>query len=343
MRRNRLLSFLVLVIAFGAVLLGRPYEAEAKTYVLRATQCFAATHPWNKGLERFGELLAEKTDGGIKVEVYPAGQLSSGNPRTMNEQVQAGTLQMVIQSPIIWTMWDERYMVYNLPFMFPSREVAFEVVDNSDVVQETLGYLESKGILHLDIWENGFRHITTTDRIIKTPEDLKGLKLRIPETNLFISTFESMGAEPAIIPMGEVYTSLQQGVADGQENPLSVIYSNKLYEPCDYLTIWGNCWDPAFVSINKSFYESLPQEYQKAVVEAVKEAGEYEIELITNDEDRLIEELKEKGMTVTILTPEMEEKFREATAVVYDKFEDKIGADLIERFKNAIEEAKANL
>lgn len=314
--------------------------SENKTYVIKATQPFAATHPWNKGLEKFAELVKQKTNGKIKVEIYPAGQLSGGNPRTQNEQVQAGTLQMVIQSPIIWTNWDSRYMVYNLPFLFPDRDTAFKVVKNSDVVKETLSFLEPKGVKFLGIWENGFRHVTNSKRPIKTPDDMRGLKLRIPETNLFISTFKALGAQPTIIPMGEVYTALQQGTADGQENPLSVIESNKLYEVQKYVTIWHACWDPALVAINKKFYDELPQDLQKAVQEAVNEAGEYEINLIAQDDKRLLGELATKGMEVTQLTPEQEELFRKATSGVYDEFQSTIGKDLIDRFKKAIEEAK---
>lgn len=347
LKRKKILVVLVGILVMGLLVMSacsnKTENAETReVYVIKATHPFPATHPWNKGLEKFSELVGERSNGQIKVEIYPSGQLSGGNTRTQNEQVQAGTLQMVVQSPIIWTGWDKRYMVYNLPFMFPDRDTAFKVVDNSEIVKETLTYLEDDNIKFVDIWENGFRNITNTKRAITKPEDLKGLKIRIPETNLFISTFKTLGADPTIISMGEVYTSLQQGTVDGQENPLSVIHSNKFYEVCDYLTVWGYCWDPAFVAINKPFFDSLPSDLQQAVIDCVKEAGNYEKKLIADNDARLIQELEDKGMKVSILTPEQQDVFITATKPVYDEFESVIGKELINKFRAAVQEAQKN-
>ena len=313
-----------------------------KTYTIRATQTFASTHPWHKGFEKFKEIVEAKTNGRIKVQNYPAGQLSGGNNRTMCEQVQAGTLQLLVQSPPSWAGLAPKSQIYNLPFMFPDNETALKVATQSEVSQKILdASFEGLGVTVMDIWENGFRNLTSRTKIVHTPADLKGMKVRVPATPLLTEVFKTLGALPVTMSMPEVYTSLQQGAVDAQENPVSAIFSNKLHEVAPKITMWKYCWDPGIVTINTKFYESLPEDLQKAVADSLKEAGQYVNELTAKEDKELLDDIKKSGAEIYVMTPEESAVFAEAMKPVYAKFAPEFGPELIEALQKEIAETAA--
>lgn len=328
----------LLLLAFVvSVLLASSSDAVAGQYTIRATQTFASTHPWHKGFEKFKEIIEAKTDGKIRVQNYPAGQLSGGNNRTMNEQVQAGTLQLLVQSPPSWAGLAPKSQIFNLPFMFPSNAVGLKVATESEVSKKILAQAyEGLGVTVMDIWENGFRNLTCRNKIIHSPDDLKGMKVRVPATPLLTDVFQQLGALPVTISMPEVYTSLQQGAVDAQENPVSAIFSNKLHEVAPKITMWRYCWDPGIVTINTKFYEGLPKDLQAAVADALKEAGKYVNELTAREDRELIADIEKSGAEVYYMTDAESEVFRQAMAPVYAKYEPQFGADLIEELRQTV-------
>ena len=336
MRMNfrRLTPLILFALALPAAY-ARPATAD---YTIRATHVFSAAHPWQLGLEKFKERI-EKTSGGrLKVEVYPAGQLSGGNIRTMNEQVQVGTLQLLVQSPLGWAGLASKALIFDLPFLFPDNQTGLKVV-RSPLAREILDEaLAGLGVTALDLWENGYRQITSRSRLIRTPADFQGLKIRIPPNPLFTDLYARLGANPVALSTSEIYTALRQGAVDAQENPISAIYSNKFYEVAPKITLWKYCWDPGMVTINTQFYASLPADLQKAVAEAVLEAGRHVADQVAANDAAAIDVFKKSGAEVYHLTEEENRVFQEFLQPVYERFAPEFGPEKIERLKKLIAE-----
>jgi TRAP-type transport system periplasmic protein len=200
-------------------------------------------------------------------------------------------------------------------------------------------WLAEKGIVGLGIGVNGFRELTNSKRMIATPDDLKGIKFRVAGSKLYLETFKLLGANAVTMSFGEVFTALQQGVIDGQENPTAIIHSSKLYEVQKYLTLWRYSFDPLVLCINKKLFDGLAPADQKAIRDAAKEAVAFQRQLSADEERRLPEELKKKGMQVNALTPEQVAVFRERVKPVYSMVEEYVGADNLKLMHSEVEKA----
>jgi tripartite ATP-independent transporter DctP family solute receptor len=291
-----------------------------------------ATHAYGKGMQRYAEVVEKATQGKVKLELYPNCQLSGGSERTMAEQLMMGTQEMGL---IPATLVSDAYMVFGLPFMFSNRQKAYAVCDGK-VGQELLGMLEPRGLKGLALWENGYRQITNSKRPITKPEDMRGMKIRIPHVTNILETMKLLGVTPVPITFGELYMALQQGTADGQENPLSTIYTNKFYEVQKYITVINYIWSEMALVMNKSYYDKLPLDIQKVLYEKGREVAPYARGLLEEEDKSFAKKLEEAGMKVTVLTEAQIVPFREATKGVIDIMEPKIGKDIIEKVKAAL-------
>jgi len=292
-----------------------------------------AEHNLTKGAELFAKLVEERTDGDVKVNLYINGVLGGG--REALEAVKVGTQTMVDATidPIV--SYEPAFGILSLPFLFSCREQAYDILDGP-LGTELLGLLENHGFVGLGYAEEGTYHLTNNVRPIYKPEDLKGIKMRVMQSPIIISTYKALGALPAPIPWVELYSALQQGVVDAQENPIVNIYGAKFYEVQKYLSLTKHkiLFDIYFM--NKDFFYGLPEEYQKIVKEAAKEAINFQRKQAQIDEKAQLEEL-EKYMEVNELSPEEHLRFREACKVVYEEQEEFIGKELIDKWKKAIE------
>lgn len=322
---------------------GTADKAEARdtknTKVLLASHPFNDTHPWQKGLEYLGKILYERTDGRYDVKAYPAGSLSGGSNRSIVEMTGTGALQIMIHSGLSYQGFNEKYAVFSLPFMFPDRETGFKALNNSEIGKEAMTWLENNGCISFSICENGMRWLTNSKRKVEKPEDLKGLKIRVPEANSIVDSFKLWGADPTILNMSEVYTAIQQGTVDGQENPVAAIDSNKLYEVCPYITDWTYCWDPAFIMWNEEFINGLSADDKAIFVQASKDAAQYINDLIKTDDATKVEGFKKAGCTITTLTKDEEAAFKKLAEPVYDEYRQKLGADLVDGLIKAVDDA----
>lgn len=289
----------------------------------------APTHPYTLGLEKFAELVEEKTDGRVHVEVFHSSQL--GNERDMVEALQLGTQEMTLVSTAPLASFTKQFLVFDLPFIFKDTESARKVLD-SELGRSLLDSLESQGITGLCYFENGFRHVTNSKHPIKTPEDLKGIKIRTMENPIHMATFKVMGADPTPMAFGELFTALQQKTIDGQENPLPIVETSKFYEVQEYLSLTGHFYAPAPLLVSKSFFDGLDPEIQEAIKEAADEARDYERGLLDDMNAKLLTELEEKGME--ILEPD-KEPFIKAVEQVYKDFESEITPELIQKVLDA--------
>ncbi len=299
-----------------------------KQIVLKAGHSVAPTHPYHLGLEKFAQLIEERTGGNVKIEIFHSSQL--GNERDMIEGLQMGTIDMVLSSTGPLGGFEPKMLVVDLPFLFRDREHAYKVLDG-EVGKELLSSLSSKQLAGLAFWENGFRHITNSKKPINTPEDLKGLKIRTMENQVHMDSFKELGADPTPMAWSEVFTALQQKVIDGQENPVPIIYTQKVYEVQKNLALTGHFYSPALLLMSKTKLDSFDAATQKIFADTALEVATYERDLIKEMEDKQVEELKALGVSVT--TPD-KTKLQEAVAPVYKKYEGQFTKELIDRIIN---------
>ena len=276
---------------------------------------------------KFKEIVEEKSNGTIEVEVFPNEVL--GSEPQMVEAVTFDDIQMVASST--FAQYEPKIDLFGLPFLFDSNEEAWEVLDGP-IGQEIHKSLIDDNLHVLGHLENGFRNITTNDKPIKTVADLKGLKIRTPEQPILVDIFKTLGANPTPMAFGELYMALQQGTVDGQENPISNIHASKFYEVQKYLTLSGHSYSQTTMAMSENFWQSLTEEQQKIVQDAATEVSKFHRELVKEDEAKLLEDLKAKGMEV--VTPDKEE-FKKASMKVYDAYADKYGKEIVDELLEA--------
>ncbi|MBP1931661.1 TRAP transporter substrate-binding protein [Ammoniphilus resinae] len=271
---------------------------------------------------KFKELVEKNTDGKVKVEIHPNGEL--GGEREMIEAVQLGTLDATITSSGPVGNFAPLSNAFDFPFLFRDKPHAYKVLDG-ELGDEVNKQLESVGIKNLAWAENGFRNMTNSKHPIIKPEDLKGIKIRTMENKIHLDSFKEYGAAPTPMAFTELFTSMQQGVVDGQENPLSVIVPNKFYEVQKYMTLSGHFYSPAPFLFSKSKFDGFSPELQKIVEDAAKAARDYEREFIANLEEKYIQTAKDNGMEVLTASEYDQEAFRKASEPVYKKYEAEYG------------------
>lgn len=283
----------------------------AKT-VLKLGTSTQPSHIYNLAAERFGEIVAEKSGGELEVQVFPAAQL--GSERDMVEGLQMGSLEMTLTSTGPMGNFIPQVKLFNLPFLFKDRESCYRVLDG-EIGTQIADRFVKVGIRSLGWYENGFRNITNSKRPVKSPADMDGLKIRVMEDDVFILTMKALGASPTPMAFGELYTALEQGVVDAQENPLAVIHSSRFFEVQDYLAMTGHFYSPAVMLISEITWQSLSPEHQKIVADAAQEAKDYERQLSIQADQELEAACAEEGMVVT--HPD-KEPFMKAVAPVYN-------------------------
>jgi tripartite ATP-independent transporter DctP family solute receptor len=305
-------------------------KVEGKTYTFQLGNAQKEEHPYNVVLTEMAQNVEEKTDGKVKFEIH--GMSALGAERELVEALQVGTVDaaMVSTGPI--ANFYPQMGVVDLPFLFSSREQVYKVLDG-EIGQDLLNGLEDTGIVGLAWAENGFRHMTNSKKPITSPSDLAGLKIRTMENPIHLEAFKAMGANPTPMAWTEALTSMQQGVVDGQENPLVIADTFKLYDMGQkHMTLTGHLYSPALILFSKSVWDTLPAEYQVIIREEAKLAGDKERQLIVEADTKAMGVLKENG--VEIIEEVDVQPFRDAIKPVYEKYEAQFGKDLIDGILN---------
>ena len=312
-------------------------QSEGGEYAMISGTTTPDNHPYNLGLVKMSELVAEKTNGAVTLDVFGNSQL--GNERDLLEGLQLGSLQITCVSTAPLAGFTDSFLVFDLPFIFETTEQARAVMD-SEVGTEILNSVEDQGMKGLAWFENGFRNVTNSKLPITVPDDLKGIKIRTMENQMHMEAFRVMGADPTPMAMGDVFTALQQGTIDAQENPIPIIETNKFGEVQHYLSMTGHLFSPAPVFISTDYFNSLPAEYQTAVQEAATEAVPYQREQIDEQNVTGLESLQAAGMEVN--EPE-KEPFKDATKVIYDEYvKDGAGCVSPDIYSRVMEVVEAN-
>ncbi|HEA54089.1 TRAP transporter substrate-binding protein [Marinobacter antarcticus] len=279
---------------------------------------------------KFQDLVAKRTEGAVSIEIYPNASL--GDERTLLEGMQIGTVDMgvITNGPV--ANFVEEMAVFELPFLFPSPQAAYKVLDGP-IGQELLDKLSEVNLKGLAYAERGFRNLTNSERPINTPEDLEGLRIRVMENPVYVDTFRELGANAIPMAWTEALTAMQQGTIDGQENPVNVINSFKLNETQDYMTLSRHTYAPAIFVMGMPAWNKLPDAAQDVLAKAAQEAAEYERKVNAEMESGQLAELREAGMQIND-TPDME-AFQAAVAPIYEKYGEKFG-DYLPRIQEAL-------
>lgn len=292
--RNKKLIFVICMVFLLVTFITLVGATEQKTFTLRIAHTHTEKGLYYKGAVKFIELVEARSNGQIKIEHYPNGQL--GADRDIQEGVQMGTIEMGLSSsPVV--VLDDYFKLLDAPYLFVNREHIAKVLDGP-IGEKLAKPLEEEGIKHLGYWENGFRQITNNIRPIYKPEDLKGIKLRTPESPVRMLTFRTYGANPVPMSFTQVFGALQQGVIDGQENPLATIYQASLQEVQKYLSLTGHIYSSVHLLMNKDIFDSMPPELQKILVDAGKEVAVYTRNLGKEADSNLVDKMKAAGIIV---------------------------------------------
>ncbi|MDR1377998.1 MAG: DctP family TRAP transporter solute-binding subunit [Synergistaceae bacterium] len=319
--------------ALAAMVILSAVPALAEDYTIRLAFIGAESHGSYIALnEKFKKDIEEKTGGRVKVELYPNAQL--GSDRQAIEGISIGTLEMAVVGGSSLLTLDDRMTIMDLPFIFKTREAAHKVYDEF-LTEEFNKYLEPHDILILFSGELGYRHITNSRGPIQTPADLKGLKIRTMENPLHVQTFNLLGANPTPVAFSELYTALQQGTVDAEENPIGVIVTSKLYEVQKYTSLTGHIYTTAPFIISKSYWEGLPEDIRKIISEVAEETKPYQRDVIENQNSEFLEELEKAGVTVNDLSPDDKQAFIDLCKPVYDAYTTKHGESLIQKIMSA--------
>lgn len=310
----------------------KPAETD-KTYTIKLAYVVAETQSTHiAARDVFKKYVEEKSGGKITVELYPNGQL--GGDREAIEAVQLGTIQMTIPAAAVVSGFEKKFQVFDLPYLFKSKQAAYKAMDG-ELGQKLNELLVPLGLKNLAYGENGYRHISNNKKPIEKPEDLKGLKIRTMENPVHMATFKALGANPTPMAFGELYTALQQGTVDAQENPIPLVYTSKFYEVQKYYSLDGHVYAATVVLINNDFFNSLPKDFQQIVVDGANLYKDEQRKLSDKQDVEMLAELEKAGMKINELTDAQKQEFVKATLPVYDQFKDVLGADLIELAKKA--------
>ena len=281
---------------------------------------------------KFEELVEERTDGKVNIEIFPNASL--GDERTLLEGMQIGTVDMgvITNGPV--ANFVEEMAVFELPFLFPSPEAAYSVLDGP-IGQELLDKLADVNLKGLAYAERGFRNLTNSERAVNSPEDLDGLRIRVMENPVYTDTFRELGANAIPMAWTEALTAMQQGTIDGQENPVNVIHSFKLDETQNYMTLSRHTYAPAIFVMGMPAWNQLPEAAQTVLEEAAQEAAEHERQVNADMEAEQLAALREAGMEIND-TPDME-AFQAAVVPVYEKYGEQFG-DYLPRIQEALQQ-----
>lgn len=319
---SRLAVVLVVVGLFFAA------SALAQPYTLNAGHGAMTEHPTHFGLLRLAEIVEERSDGQLIIEVFPDRQL--GEEREMVEGLQLGTVDMTVVSTGPLGGFVPEINVVDLPFLFNDSVHAYGVLDGP-IGDELLARFADVGIIGAAFWENGWRHLTT-NRQVDGPDDLAGLNIRTMENQVHMDSFRALGTSPTPMVWGEVYTSLEQGIIEAQENPITVIYTNNLWEVQDYTYLTGHFYGPHVALISEQTLQQLPDDLQQLLIDATREVAAYQRAVSAQLEAEQIESLREQGMEIVEVDPT---PFREAAMDVYGEYGEEFGQDLIDRILSA--------
>ncbi len=323
MKRNTLKTLVACAVlaAFGGA------RAQVAEHTFKLGLQNPKGHPLEMGASKFAELVAARSGGKMKVNVFPGGTLG-GDAQTVSA-LQGGTVEITVLNSGILASQVKDFEVFDFPFMFANAKEADAVVDGP-FGQKLHAKLADKGIVGLAYWELGFRNITNSKKPINTVEDIAGLKLRVIPNAINVDWVKAVGANPTPMAFPEVYAGLESRAIDGQENPLSVILANKFYEVQKHLVLSNHQYNPQSMIFSKKVWDGLSADEKKIVQDAAIEAGRFQRQTNRDLAASQLAELKKAGMQVTEFSAAEQAKLRDKFKPVIDKHGAEIAATVAE-------------
>lgn len=329
------LALAVTALAFTGAASAQTYKPEYKMSLV-----LGPAFPWGKGGEIWANLVRERTQGRINIKLYPGVSLIQGDQTREFSAIRQGVIDLAVGSTINWSPQVKELNLFSLPFLMPDY-AAMDALTQGDVGKEIFRIIEKAGVQPLAWGENGYREISNSKLAIKKPEDLKGLKIRVVGSPLFLDTFTALGANPTQMSWADAQPALATGAVDGQENPMAIYTAAKLHTVAQkHVTMWGYVSDPLIFVVNKEIWASWTEADRVIVKQAAIDAGKQEIAIARKglaEADRpLLKEIAAQGVTITQLSPQEREAFVKVTRPVYDKWKNQIGAGLVGNAEKAI-------
>ena len=328
--------------ASAALALGLPTAAQAQNYKseYRMSLVVGPAFPWGKGGEIWANKVREKTNGRINIKLYPGVSLIQGDQTREFSALRQGVIDMAIGSTINWSPQVKQLNLFSLPFLMPDY-AAIDALTQGEVGKEMFKILDKAGVVPLAWGENGYRELTNSKHPVRAPADLKGLKIRVVGSPLFLDTFTALGANPTQMTWADAQPAFASGAVDGQENPMSIFTAAKLHNVGQKnVTMWGYVADPLVFVVNKDIWNSWTPADREAVRQAAIEAGKEEIAIarkgLAEPGQPLLKDIAALGVNIVQLTPAEREAFVKATRPVYTKWKGQIGADLVNMAEKAI-------
>lgn len=306
---------LIAILALITLVLGLSVPAgAAKTVTLKIANYYAPDHPVNQGFYQiFKPMVESKSNGSIKVQIYPNSQL--GAEQEFVEGVQLGTIEMALTGNL-WENTIPEFRVVQLPYMFVSYDHANEIL-NGPVGQKIYQYIKPLGVRILASFPNGFRAVSNSKKPINSIDDCKGIRLRVFQGDIIIKEMQALGFTTVVMPISEIFTALQQKVVDGQENPIFTLYYSGWYEVQKYVAMTKHMYGPGYVVINEKVWNSLSKDQQQLIQAAASETASWILNKMKNEEDDIIKKLQAAGLVITY--PDLK-PFMQRVAPIVDEY-----------------------
>jgi tripartite ATP-independent transporter DctP family solute receptor len=326
---------LMLVMGFASLSIG------ADKIIIKIQHNTSAKHPWQQGFTFMKKELDAKYPGVFDITIYPNGSLAGRDWKVILEQTQTNVVQMMCESSIPFATLQKELFALNTPFLFDDMEHYLRFMNTRpEVVFDWFKKLESKDVQVLAVWPRPFRQLLNSKREIVKPEDIKGLKFRVPGLDLFVKTFEAMGAKPVPMSSGEIYTAMQLGTVVGEDNSIGTVYDFKTYEQGKYMNVWNYMADGVLVVVNKPWYESLSAEHQAAVKDIAMKAADVVYGAESELQKVATQKMTEAGIKFTYFTPEMKKPWIDLMDPVYAMIKGIIGEEVWNDYVKAVDAAR---
>ena len=337
--RRRVFGMLAAGVAsIGLLLAGPTHAMDVKERTLRLSFVNVKEHPHGIGVERFAELVKQKSQGKLKVALYPGGTL--GGDLQVVSSMQGGTIDMSVMVPGSLVGLNKEFGVFDLPFLFKDAREADAVLDGP-FGRKLLARLPEKGLVGLSFWDHGFRNVTTNKKPIVAAEDFQGLKLRVQQIPIYIDMMKALGANAVPLPFPELYPALESGTVDGQENPLTSIVGSKLHEAQKFLSITRHTYNPLLVLASKKTWEKLSEDERNILVDAANEAKPYQRSASRDAEAKALDVIRAAGLKINEVSPAEIERMREKVRPAADKFSKDAGEAVVQELRAEVAKARA--
>ena len=325
-----------LAFAVCGLVLGAAAQAQVGEHTFRLSHAGATGHPGVMGAEKWAELVKQKSGGKMQIKVFANGVLG-GDVQALSA-VQGGTVDFTSMNSGILQTQVKEFAIFDFPFMFESGKEADVILDGA-FGKKLADLLPAKNLVNLAYWELGFRELTNSKRSLVKMEDIAGLKIRVIQSPIYIDTFNALGANSVPMPFTEVYTSLEQKIIDGQENPYSVIETSKFAEVQKYLTVTNHIYNPQSVLASKKKWDALTKDEKDVLTSTMLEATKWQRENSRKLSDESLTNLK-KTMTVNVLSSEELTKIRAKIKPVIEKFSASVGPELVKELQAELEKGR---